>query len=414
MKIEIITIGDEILIGQIVDSNAAWMARELTRRGFEIAAVTTVGDRSEEIIRALDHGFERADILLLTGGVGPTNDDITKHTLCQYFHTALELNEEVLLNIESIFLKRNLQLNQLTRNQAYVPVNSRVIQNREGTAPILWFGKGEKVLVSMPGVPYEMKTAMTGDIIPLLQEQFQMNAYVCRFYLVEGITESGLATRLAEYENQLPAGFSLAYLPSFGYIRLRLSVWGEENSEEMKQQGRKLKRMLGDHFVAKSEKSTEALLGDKLRKKKLTISTAESCTGGYIAHRITAVPGASDYFEGSIVSYDNRIKEELLKVDGMKIETYGVVSSEVVKQMAVNVAEKLKSGCSIAVSGIMGPDGGTKDKPVGTVWISTYCEGKLLAQKYQVGVSRAENIERTANLAMLQMLKMLLRKGSNQ
>lgn len=407
MKIEIITIGDEILIGQIVDTNAAWMARELTQQGFEIAAITTVGDRSDQIISALDIGFERADILLLTGGVGPTNDDITKHTLCQYFHTALEFNEEVLLNIESLFLKRNIPLNQITRNQAYVPVNAMVIQNSVGTAPILWFGKEEKVLVSMPGVPYEMKTAMAGDIIPRLLAQFQVNDYVARFYLVVGITESGLATRLVEYENQLPPGFSLAYLPSFGYIRLRLSVWGKENSEEMKQQSRKLKQMLGDHFVAKSQKTPEALLGERLRKKKHTISTAESCTGGYIAHRITVVPGASDYFEGSIVSYDNRIKEALLNVDGHTIETYGVVSSEVVRQMAVNVVDKLKTDCSIAVSGIMGPDGGTKNKPVGTVWISTFCDGELLTQQYQVGSSRVENIERTANLAILQMLKML-------
>jgi nicotinamide-nucleotide amidase len=410
MRTEIITIGDELLIGQIVDSNAAWMARELTQRGFEITAITTVGDQSYEIIRALDSGFERADILLLTGGVGPTNDDITKHTLCQYFHTALELNEEVLLNIESIFLKRNIQLNQLTRNQAYVPVGASVIQNSAGTAPILWFEKEKKVLVSMPGVPYEMKTSMTRDIIPRLLEQFMVKQYLCRFYLVAGITESGLATLLAEYENQLPAGFSLAYLPSFGYIRLRLSVWGEEHSEEMKQQSRELKQMLGGHFVAKSEKAPEELLGEQLRKKKRTISTAESCTGGYIAHRITVVPGASDYFVGSIVTYNNRIKEELLNVDGQTIGNYGVVSGEVVRQMAESVAVELRTDCSIAVSGIMGPDGGTKDKPVGTVWISTFCEGELLAQKYQVGRSRAENIERTANLAMLQMLKMLLRK----
>ena len=410
MRTEIITIGDEILIGQIADTNAAWLARELTQRGFEIAAITTVGDQSDEIIRALDHGFERADILLLTGGVGPTNDDITKHTLCHYFHTALVFNEEVLQNIELLFLKRNIQLNQLTRNQAYVPASARVIQNRAGTAPILWFMKEEKVLVSMPGVPYEMKTAMTDDIIPCLLEQFIVNEYLCRFYLVAGITESGLATLLAEYENQLPAGFSLAYLPSFGYIRLRLSVWGEENSEEMKLHSRKLKQMLGDHFVAQSEKAPEELLGEKLCKERYTIATAESCTGGYIAHRITVVPGASDYFAGSIVSYDNRIKEELLEVNGNTIVTYGVVSSEVVRQMAVNIAGKMRTDCSIAVSGIMGPDGGTKDKPVVTVWISTFCKGELLTQRYQVGRSRAENINRTANLAILQMLKMLLRE----
>lgn len=412
MRVEIISIGDELLIGQTVNSNAAWMGRELTLQGFIITAVTTVGDRSDDIIRAIDIAFGRADILLLTGGVGPTNDDITKHTLCRYFHTALEFNDEVLQNIESVFLKRNIQLNQLTRKQAYVPASATVIQNKVGTAPILWFNKEEKVLVSMPGVPFEMKTTMHDDIIPRLQAQFLVKQYLRRTYLVCGITESALATRLAEFETLLPAGFSLAYLPSFGFIRLRLSVWGEEHKQEMKQLGRKLKQLLGDEFVARSEKTAEALLGEKLRKQNLTVATAESCTGGYIAHRITAVPGASDYFEGSIVSYDNRIKEELLDVDKSSIEKFGVVSSEVVEQMAVNVARKLKTGCSIAVSGIMGPEGGTKEKPVGTVWICTLYENELLSREYRVGSSREENIERTANLAILQLLKMLVRKGA--
>ena len=414
MRVEIISIGDELLIGQTVNSNAAWMGRELTLQGFIITAVTTVGDRTDDIIQAIDIAFGRADILLLTGGVGPTNDDITKHTLCQYFHTALEFNDEVLQNIESVFLKRNIPLNQLTRKQAYVPVSATVIQNKAGTAPILWFNKEEKVLVSMPGVPFEMKTTMSDDIIPRLQAQFLVNQYLRRTYLVSGITESALATRLAGFETLLPPGFSLAYLPSFGFIRLRLSAWGEERKPEMKQQGRKLKQLLGDEFVARSEKTTEALLGEKLRKQNLTVATAESCTGGYIAHRITAVPGASDYFEGSIVSYDNRIKEELLDVDKKTIERYGVVSCEVVEQMAVNVARKLKTGCSIAVSGIMGPEGGTKEKPVGTVWICTMNENELLSREYRVGSSREENIERTANLAILQLLKMLVRKGAGQ
>ncbi|RNC64524.1 CinA family nicotinamide mononucleotide deamidase-related protein [Proteiniphilum sp. X52] len=410
MKVEVITIGDEILIGQIVDTNAAWLGRELTRYGFAITAITSVGDCQDDIIRAIDHAFERADILLLTGGAGPTNDDITKHTLCRYFHTALEFNEEVLQNIELLFLHRNIPLNQLTRQQAYIPQNCRVIQNRAGTAPILWFDKEGKVLVSMPGVPFEMRTAMGKDIIPLLQERFQANEYLQRSYLATGITESALATRLAVFENKLPAGFSLAYLPSFGYIRLRLSAWGEGRKPEMKQLGRKLKQLLGDHFAGKGEKMPEELLGEKLRKRQLTVATAESCTGGYIAHRITVVPGASDYYQGSIVSYDNRIKEEQLDVDPGTIDAHGVVSREVVEQMAINITGKLRTECGIAVSGIMGPDGGTKSKPVGTVWIATYCEGRILSREYNVGRSRKENIERAANLAILQLLKMLSRK----
>lgn len=407
MKIKIITIGNEILIGEIIDTNAAWMSAELTKNGFEVIGITTVGDNADAIIRALDIAFEQADILLLTGGIGPTNDDITKHTLCNYFHTALVFSDEVLHNIEEVFLKRNLQFNQLTRNQAYVPANCTVIQNKVGTAPVLLFEKNEKMLVSMPGVPFEMKTAMSNDIIPLLQKRFQVKEYICRSFLVSGITESALATKLADFENALPTGFSLAYLPSFGFIRLRLSAWGEEHLQEMKSQSRQLKRALGNYFVAKSEKSPEELLGKKLKKENLLISTAESCTGGYIAHRITKIPGASHYFEGSIVSYDNRIKEELLNVDKRILDKNGAVSHEVAEQMAHHVSEKLKTDCSIAVSGIMGPEGGTKDKPVGTVWICTKYREEMISKQYIVGRDRQENIARTANLAIIQMLKML-------
>lgn len=407
MKSEIITIGDELLIGQIVDTNAAWMARELTQSGFDIAAITSVGDQSDSIVKAIDNAFERAEILLLTGGVGPTNDDITKHTLCQYFHTALEFNDEVLQNIETIFLRRNIPLNQLTRKQAYVPANCTVIQNKLGTAPILWFEKDGKVLISMPGVPFEMENAMCDEIIPRLQERFQITEYLSRSYIVTGISESALATQLAEYELELPKGFSLAYLPSLGYIRLRLSVWGEEHKVELKLQARKLKKLLGLNFVSKGAKMPEEILGGKLRKKNLTLSTAESCTGGFISHKITTVPGSSQYFEGSIISYDSLIKEELLDVDRDLIETYGVVSGEVVEQMARTVAKKLHTDCSIAVSGIMGPDSGTKENPVGTVWIATQYNDKIISNKYNVGRSRRENIERTANTAMLQLLQML-------
>lgn len=407
MKVEIITIGTEILIGQIVDTNSAWMARELTKTGFEITSITSVGDTADEITKAIDLAFGRTDILLLTGGVGPTNDDITKHTLCQYFHTALRFDDNVLKNIEVVFAKRNFQLNTLTRDQAYVPDNCTVIQNTVGTAPILWFEKEDKVLVSMPGVPYEMKTAMTNDIIPRLQQTFQTKEYLRSSFLVSGITESALAISLTDFENELPNDFSLAYLPSFGMIRLRLSVWGNEHADELKELSRKLKRTLGDKLVAKSEKPLGVLLGKKLKKNKLTVSTAESCTGGYIAHSISVVPGASKYYAGSIISYDNRIKKDFLDVSETTLETHGAVNQEVVEEMALRVAEKMKTNCSIAVSGIMGPKGGTKDKPVGTVWICTRCGEESVSRKYNVGNTREENISRTTNMAILQLMKML-------
>ena len=407
MKIEIITIGDEILIGQIIDTNSAWMAAELTRRGFEIIAVTSIGDNAENIRKTLDIAFERADALLLTGGVGPTKDDITKKTLCAYFDTDLVFDENVLRNINDIFFHKKFKMNELTKSQAFVPKIAEVIQNKVGTAPILWFEHNKKILVSMPGVPFEMKTAMKDEIIPRLKNRFPSEDYLRRSFLVFGITESALAIQLDDFEKELPACFSLAYLPSYGLIRLRLSVRGKENELMLAAQAEKLKQLLGDLLVAEGEKLLEELLDDKLREQKLTIATAESCTGGNIAHRITLISGASGYYKGSVVSYANDVKTALLNVPPKMMEKYGAVSEQVVKEMAKGVSEKLKTDCAIAVSGIAGPDGGTPEKPVGTVWICTQTAEKFLAKKYQFGASREENINRATNMAMLQMIKML-------
>ena len=407
MKIEIITVGDEILIGQIIDTNSAWMAGELTRQGFEVIAITTVGDNAEAIRRALDTAFSRTDVVLMTGGVGPTKDDITKNTLCDYFDTRLVFSDAVLKNIEKLFARKNYRLNELTRNQAFVPENSTLIQNTVGTAPVFWFEQNEKVLVSMPGVPFEMKTAMTGEIIPRLKKRFLSVDYLKSSFLVSGITESALAILLENFEAALPGNFSLAYLPSYGLIRLRLSVRGKENLPEMRLQKKKLSEVLRDVLVAESDDPLEALLGEALKEEGLTLSTAESCTGGNIAHRITLVPGASEYYKGTVVSYDNRVKASLLEVENKAIETCGAVSREVVEQMARNVSEKMETDCSIAVSGIAGPDGGTSEKPVGTVWICTKTPDNIVTQKYQFGTSREENINRTTNMAILQMIRTL-------
>lgn len=408
MKIEIIPIGDEILIGQIVDTNSAWMAAELTRHGFEIVAITTVGDNSENIRQALDIALERADIVLTTGGIGPTKDDVTKKTLCSYFKTRLVFNKNVLENIERIFSRKNYTLNKPTKEQALVPENSSIIQNKAGTAPILWFEQNGKVLVSMPGVPIEMKTAMTDDVIPRLKERFLPIDYLNYSLLVCGITESALAMLLKEFEENLPKPFSLAYLPSYGSIRLRLSAWGRENLGQMKIQEERITRIVKEILVATGDKSLEMILGEKLRNRNFSISTAESCSGGNIAHRITLVPGASDYFKGSIVSYANEIKSNVLEINSSIIGLRGAVSREVVEQMAKNIAEKMKTDCSIAVSGIAGPNGGTLEKPTGTVWICTRTPEKIVTQKHQFGdASREENINRTTNAALLQMINML-------
>lgn len=407
MKVEIITIGDEILIGQIIDTNSAWMAAELTKSGFEVTSIQSVGDSAQTIIDAIELAFSRADVLLLTGGIGPTNDDITKSTLCRYFNTKLIFSDEVLENIEKIFSHRSIALNDLTRNQALVPEECTIIQNKAGTAPILWFERGGKVLVSMPGVPFEMKTAMAGDIIPRLQSQFSLEDYLRQSALIAGITESGLAIRLAGFEKELPNGISLAYLPSFGMIKLRLFTRNTDDPVLFQQQAEKLKALISDLLVSETEKSLEELLGEKLQAGKLTVSTAESCTGGLIAHKITSVAGASAYFRGSIVAYNNEVKKNILNVNKSDLDTFSAVSEEVVVQMAGNCAKLLKTDCAIAVSGIAGPTGGSEEKPVGTIWISTYCRGEILSKKYNVGNSRRENIERSSNMAMLQMLKML-------
>lgn len=383
------------------------MAAELTREGFEIVAITTVGDQAQNIIRALDTAFSRADVLLMTGGIGPTKDDITKKTLCNYFNTDLIFDESVFQNINRLFAHKNYKLNELTKNQAFVPKDCTVIQNKAGTAPLLWFEQKGKILVSMPGVPFEMKVAITGEIIPRLRKQFLSIDYLKSSFLVSGITESALAILLEDFEAKLPGNFSLAYLPSYGLIRLRLSAWGKENLSEMEFQEGRLRETLHEVLVADGDQPLEALLGEALRSNNLTVSTAESCTGGSIAHRITLVPGASAYYKGSVISYDNTVKTSMLDVDSKSIETYGAVSWEVVEQMAQNVSEKLKTDCSIAVSGIAGPDGGTLEKPVGTVWICTRMHNEMITQKYQFGTSREENINRTTNMAILQMIKML-------
>ncbi|OJV87116.1 MAG: damage-inducible protein CinA [Bacteroidia bacterium 44-10] len=421
MKVEIITIGDEILIGQIIETNSAWMAAELTKAGFEVTHIHSVGDSAQTIIDAIDLAFSRSDILLLTGGIGPTHDDITKNTLCRYFNTELIFSNDVLENILNIFAHRNISLNELTRNQALVPEGCTVIQNKTGTAPILWFQRQQKVLVSMPGVPFEMETAMTDDIIPRLKLQFHLENYLKESYLVAGITESALAMRLSEFEKELPNGISLAYLPLYGLIKLRLFIRNTANpglfqeqtelfqgqTELFHEQSEKLRNLIVDLLVSENEKLLEELLGEKLQMRQLTISTAESCTGGLVAHKITSVAGASAYFTGSVVSYTNEVKERILDVDKNDLDAFGAVSEEVVVQMARNCAELLKTDCAIAISGIAGPTGGSEEKPVGTVWICTYCRGKSIAKKYNVGNSRRENIERSANMAMLQMLKMI-------
>ncbi|MCC8171372.1 MAG: competence/damage-inducible protein A [Parabacteroides sp.] len=413
MEVEIITIGDELLIGQVVDTNSAWMGQALGDEGFHVTRKVTVGDVEADMLSAFGEAMERSRIVLVTGGIGPTKDDITKKTLCRFFDTELRFSEEVLANIEEMFRTTGKEMNLLTRNQAYVPAKCTVIQNRAGTAPVTWFEKDGKVLVSLPGVPYEMKWAMETEIIPRLKQKFRQDMYIShQTFWVSGYTESGLAMRLEKFEEELPPFITLAYLPTPGLIRLRLSAYYPDKETEdaaMAEQSEKLRTLLGGNILAEEDKPVEILIGEMLRKKKLTLGTAESCTGGKIAALITSVAGSSGYFVGGIVSYSNNVKHQVLDVSNLSLDTYGAVSRQVVEEMAAGAMKTLNCDCAVATSGVAGPGGGTPDKPVGTVWIAVAWKDTVKSQLFRFGKNREQNITRAANMALL-MLNDLLKE----
>jgi nicotinamide-nucleotide amidase len=410
MNVEIITIGDEILIGQIVDTNSAWMAVELNKAGFEIEQISSVHDREEHIIQALDLALTRADVVLFTGGVGPTRDDITKHTLCKYFDARLVLNENVLRSIEELLRQRQRAMNELTRTQAMVPDKAVIIQNKLGTAPVTWFEKNGKVVVSMPGVPYEMKQLMKDEIIPRLSERFETPTLIHKTIMVQGYPESALALKIADWELSLPPDLRLAYLPDFNLVRLRISavaVDPEFVNKCVEQKVDELKLLLGEAVITTEDLPLEQLVVDLLRAGNLRLATAESCTGGYLAHRITSVPGSSTCYNGTIVAYDNEVKEKILQVDSMMLAEQGAVSKAVAEEMARNVKRLLNVDVALAATGVAGPGGGTYNKPVGTVWICLATPGKLISREYRFTLGRELNIQRTAQSAMLLLLDYL-------
>lgn len=407
MQVEIITIGDEILIGQIVDTNSAWMAVELNKAGFDVVQITSVHDQERHIVEALDLALNRADVVLFTGGIGPTKDDLTKQTLCRYFDARLVFDEQVYANIENLLKHRSRAMNDLTKLQAMVPDKAIIIQNSVGTAPITWFEKNGKVVVSMPGVPYEMKQAMSTAIIPGLQQKFPVSSIIHKTILVHGYPESALAIKIAEWENSLPENIRLAYLPNFNIVKLRLSAVTDDcKGVDAIIAGKlvELKTILGDAILADEDIPLEGLVGRLLTSSGRTLVTAESCTGGYIAHKVTSVAGSSVYYKGSVVAYSNELKTRLLGVSMEDLNVYGAVSKEVVEQMAMGAMELMNADVAIATSGIAGPDGGTAEKPVGTVWISICTKEKKISRIFQFNLGRALNIERTAQTALLMLL----------
>lgn len=407
MQVEIITIGDEILIGQIVDTNSAWMAVELNKAGFDVVQITSVHDQEHHIVEALDLALNRADVVLFTGGIGPTKDDLTKQTLCRYFDAKLVFDEQVYANIENLLKHRSRAMNDLTKSQAMVPDKAIIIQNPVGTAPITWFEKNGKVVVSMPGVPYEMKQAMSTAIIPGLQQKFPVSSIIHKTILVHGYPESALAIKIAEWENSLPENIRLAYLPNFNIVKLRLSAVTDDcKGVDAIIAGKlvELKTILGDAILADEDIPLEGLVGRLLTSSGRTLVTAESCTGGYIAHKVTSVAGSSVYYKGSVVAYSNELKTRLLGVSMEDLNVHGAVSKEVVEQMAMGAMELMNADVAIATSGIAGPDGGTAEKPVGTVWISICTKEKKISRMFQFNLGRALNIERTAQTALLMLL----------
>lgn len=410
----IITIGDELLIGQTIDTNSAWMAQELNKIGVWVKRRVAVGDVWEEIWKALDEESIHSEIILITGGLGPTADDITKPLLCKYFGGKMVVSEVALENVKQIFTKLNRPIIERNLKQAEVPDVCTVLNNNRGTAPGMWFNRDNKIYVSMPGVPHEMKGIMLDYVLPQLPALFHLPAVYHQTLLTAGVGESFLADMIKDFEEALPENIKLAYLPNYGMVRLRLT--GRSNDKtaiknEVDKQFEKLKVLVADYLVTDVDEPMEMAVGKLLRSRQKTMGTAESCTGGAIAGLITTIPGSSDYFKGSIVSYANEIKENILAVAPDTLATVGAVSEETVTQMVKGALEKLNVDFAIATSGILGPGGGTAEKPVGTVWIAVGNKDKVEAQKFQWRFDRARNTDLTVQNALNMLRKFILNKG---
>ena len=436
MRAEIITIGDELLIGQVVDTNSAWMAQRLNEQGIVLHQITSVHDDRQHILKALDEAFSRADIVLTTGGLGPTKDDITKHVICEYFGTTLVEDPCVREHIHTLYKDRPDVLNRLTATQWLVPESATILPNRVGSAPIMVFekeAKGEmlevkgegqnskfliqnsKFLIALPGVPHEMKIAMTEQVLPYLRlkakgERLEAKGEIIhRTLMVYGIPESKLAILIEEWENALPNSMHLAYLPKDGIIRLRLSSYGEATIEEVNQQLDALRPLISDYLIATEDLPVEAILGNLLKQRGQTIATAESCTGGRLAAALNAQSGSSAYYMGSVVAYANEIKEQVLGVKHITLEKYGAVSEQTVRKMADGVRRLMNTDYTVAISGVAGPTGGTADKPVGTVWIAWATPEGTEAECFHFGVAREREqiTQRAVTVALVRLIQSL-------
>ena len=406
MLAEIITIGDELLNGQVIDTNSAWMAEQLNLVGIKVHQITSISDNQQHILSTLREAGSRAKLILITGGLGPTKDDITKQTLCKHFDAPLVFCEAAYKNVEKLFAARGVAVTELNRLQAMVPANCTVIPNNNGTAPGMWFEKEGCIYVSMPGVPFEMKAMMEEEIIPRLMDKLNQ-VIIHRTILTEGVGESFLAALIEPWEDALPPFIKLAYLPQPGMVRLRLTASGTDRNmlqQAIQNAENELYPLAGKYIFGYDNDTIESVVGDLLRKKRMTLSTAESCTGGNIAQLLTSIAGSSDYFKGSVVAYANEIKEQLLGVPHQVLTEHGAVSEQTVLHMARGARRQFSTDYAIAVSGIAGPGGGSPEKPVGTTWIAIATPTETVAKKFLFGDHRGRNI-RKASIAALNMLR---------
>ena len=451
MNIEIINIGDEILIGQVINTNAAWMAEELNKNGFKAYQFTVISDERDHILQGLEDALSRADVVLISGGLGPTKDDITKETICEFFNTKLVFNEEAFQNIEALFSRRGYQVTEVNRKQAELPENCITLPNRLGTARGMLFDSGSRVKVQgsriegrgkreeelnarsenreakielptaycqlptvfifLPGVPFEMKDMFTREVIPRLKERFASQAIYHKTVLTQGKGESFIADILEDWENNLPEHIKLAYLPQPGIVRLRLSATGLEEEvlqQEVESKISELLQIIPELIFGYDDDTLESIVGQLLMQHKQTLAIAESATGGYIAHLVTSVSGSSSWFQGSVVAYSNRSKEDILYVKKETLESHGAVSEQVVLEMALGARARFRTDYAIATTGIAGPTGGTPDKPIGTVWIGITTPDGVFAKYFEFGDNRERNIRKTALQALNLLRKELL------
>ncbi len=411
MQAEIITVGDELLIGQVVDTNSAWLGQILNKYNIKIKRIHSISDDAQEIKSCLANCLERSELIIITGGLGPTKDDITKKTLAEFFNSDMVINQSVLAQLETYFKNRGRQMLEINQMQAEVPSVCRVLTNALGTAPGMWFDCNNKVVISLPGVPFEMKHIFEHEALPLIAQQFKMPAFVHRTLVSFNVPESLLAKQIEDIEDSLPQQIKLAYLPSLNTVRLRLSGSALDNDDNIVQlldhYVQLIKDRMGKAIVSDQDETLSQTVFNQLSQLNQTLSVAESCTGGYISHQLTQIPGASKVFVGSVISYSNSVKHHQLGVESTLFETVGAVSEQVVTQMVTGVRERLQTDYAIAISGIAGPEGGSEDKPVGTVFIGVSSAKSHVVNRFHFSGNRMQIIERSNNMALAMLLEMI-------